>query len=110
MKKKILIIALIGLITISFNSLMAQAQGGGRGGQQEQVDELTETQTKTVNNILSKYDSKSISESDAKAIMEAIRDAKVPGGKGVETAFKNAGFNFEEVRKLAPRPGRPNRN
>jgi len=106
MKKQILIIVLIGLITINFNSLMAQERQE-RKPPQEQVNTLTKAQTKKVNKILAKYDSKSLTEDDAKAIMDAIRDDKVPGGKGVEDAINDAGFNFEEIRKLAPPPARP---
>lgn len=109
MKKQILIIVLIGLITINFNSLMAQERPE-RKPPQEQVDTLTVKQTKKVNKILANYDSKSISADDAKAIMDAIRDAKIPGGKGVETAINDAGFDFEEIRKLAPPPARPDKN
>jgi len=108
MKKQILIIVLIGLITINFNSLMAQERQE-RKPPQEQVDELTKAQTKKVNKILANYDSESLSADDAKAIMEAIRDAKVPGGKGVEKAIDDAGFDFEKIKKLAPPPSRPKR-
>ncbi|MBT3422039.1 MAG: hypothetical protein HOB88_00990 [Bacteroidetes bacterium] len=106
MKKQILIMGMIGFLTLSFNPLMAQ-QRPERGPQQEQVDELTDAQITTVNKILANYDSESLTADDAKAIMKAIRDAKVPGGKGVETAINDAGFDFEEIKKLAPPPARP---
>ena len=107
MKKQIVIIALVGFLTISFNALIAQEPG--RKPPQEQVDKLTAKQIKKVNKILADYDSKSLTEEDAKAIMEALRDAKIPGGKGDEKAFTNAGFDFEVIKKLAPRPERPER-
>ena len=107
MKKQILIVGMIGLLTLIINPLMAQ-QRPERGPQQEQVDELTDVQITTVNKVLAKYDSESLSTDDAKAIMEALKKEKIPGGKGVETAFENAGFSFYEIRKLA-RPSRPNR-
>lgn len=106
MKKKVLIIALIGFISMSFNSLMAQTQQD-RKPPREQVDSLTAKQIETVNKVLAKYDSEKLSTDDAKAIMDAIRDAKIPGGKGVENAINAAGFSFEEIRKLAPPPARP---
>lgn len=109
MKKQILIIALVGFITMSFNSLMAQ-QRPEKGSKHEQVDELTDAQITTVNKILVDYDSKSLSADDAKAIMEAIREAKIPGGKGVEGAINAAGFSFDKIRKLAPPPARSNRH
>lgn len=109
MKKQILMIALISVFTVSVNSLKAQERPQGPPPQQEQVDVLTKAQTETVNKILSKYDSESVSETDAKAIMKAIRDAKIPGGKGVENAINAAGFSFEEIKKLAPPPARPNK-
>lgn len=105
MKKRILIIALVGFMTLNFSALMAQNKRDGRPPQ-EKVEVLTDAQTTTVNGILSEYDSESLSADDAKAIMKAIRDAKVPEGKGVETAINNAGFDFEEIRKLAPPPAR----
>ncbi len=106
MKKQILIITLVGLLTMSLNSLMAQERPD-RKPPQEQVDTLTAKQIKTVNKILADYDSESLSAKDAKAIMEAIRDAKIPGGKGVEKAINDAGFSFEKIQKLAPPPARP---
>ncbi|NOQ26753.1 MAG: hypothetical protein GQ564_15440 [Bacteroidales bacterium] len=108
MKKQILIIALVGFISLNSNALMAQKQAD-RKPQQEQVETLTTKQIKTVNKILSEYDSKSLTKDDAKAIMDAIRNAKIPGGKGVEKAINDAGFDFEEIRKLAPPPARPER-
>lgn len=108
MKKQILIIALVGFITLNSNALMAQEQPD-RKPPQEQVETLTSKQIKTVNKILADYDSKSLTKKDAQAIMKAIKDAKIPGGKGVEKAINDAGFDFEEIRKLAPPPERPER-
>lgn len=109
MKKQILIIVLIGIIGINFNTISAQNHNG-KQPPQKQVDELTEAQIETVVEILADYDSNSLTESDAKAIMKAIRDSKIPGGKGVENAINNAGFDFEEIRKLDPPPSRPGGN
>ncbi|MGQ1786026.1 hypothetical protein [Saccharicrinis sp. GN24d3] len=106
MKKQIIIIALIGFISMSFISLMAQEQPDKKPTQ-EQVDTLTVKQIKTVNKILSAYNSELLSADDAKAIMDAIRDAKIPGGKGVEDAITGAGFDYEKIKKLAPPPARP---
>ncbi len=106
MKQKILIVVLVGFITMSFNSLMAQERPD-RKPSQEQADTLAAKQTKTVNKILADYNSESLSADDAKAIMDAIRDAKIPGGKGVEKAINAAGFSFEQIRKLAPPPAGP---
>lgn len=108
MKKQVLIIALIGFIALNFNVLMAQGRPE-RGPKQEEVATLTEAQITIVNDILADYDSKSLSEKDAKAIMTAIKEAKVPGGKGVEKAINDAGFDFEEIKKLAPSPARPDK-
>lgn len=103
MKKQILIITVIGLLTLSFNSLMAQ---GRPGGGPPQAETLTTAQLETVNGILSNYDSNAVTVADAKAIMTALKDAKIPGGKGIETAINNAGFDFDEIKKLAPPPSR----
>ena len=105
MKKQILIIVLVGFLTMSFNTLIAQEPG--RKPPQEQSDILTAKQIKEVNKILADYDSKSLTKDDAKAIMEAIREANIPGGKGVEKAINDAGFDFETIKKLAPPPSRP---
>lgn len=108
MKKHVLIIALIGFMTLSFNTLMAQERHENKP-ERESVDTLTTAQTQKVNDILENYDSDALTAEDAKAIMKKIRDAKIPGGKGVEKAINAAGFDFEEIRKLAPPPERPKR-
>lgn len=88
---------------------MAQERSD-RKPKREQVATLTEKQIETVNKILADYDSDPLSADDAKAIMDAIREAKIPGGKGVEDAINAAGFSFDEIRKLAPPPARSNRH
>lgn len=108
MKKQILIIAMAVFMTIGFNAVMAQNRPDRRPPQ-EQADTLNVKQTQKINKILTDYDSESLTADDAKSIMKAIRDAKIPGGKGVEKAINAAGFDFEEIRKLAPPPERPKR-
>lgn len=108
MKKQIFIIVLIGMMSMTFNSLMAQERPE-RGPQKEQVNTLTKAQIQSVNDILAEYDSENVSEADAKAIMKALKEAKIPGGKGIEKAMTDAGFDFKEIRELAPPPSRPNR-
>lgn len=108
MKKHFFIIALVGFMTLSSNALMAQEQSD-RKPRQEQVETLTTKQIKKVNKILADYDSESMSADDAKALMKELKEAKIPGGKGVEKAINDAGFDFEEIKKLAPPPARPDK-
>jgi hypothetical protein len=107
MKKQILIIVLIGIMSMTFNSLMAQERPERRP-QQEQASTLTKAQIQSVNDILADYDSEAVTEANAKAIMKSLKEAKIPGGKGIEKAITDAGFDFKEIRKLAPPPSRPN--
>lgn len=109
MKKQIFILALLGILFINFNLLKAQDRPDKKPSG-EQVDKLTTTQIELVNKILSDFNSKSISADDAKAIMEALRGSEIPPGKGVADAINAAGFNFDEIRKLAPPPSRPEGN
>lgn len=108
MRKQILIMLVLGFFAANLNSAMAQNRPE-RGQRQEQVDELTKAQIKTVNSILSEYDSEELTSEDAKAIMEAFRKEKIPGGKGLEDAVSNAGFDLKGIMQLAPPPERPQR-
>jgi len=106
--KKLLFIALVGFMSLNFSSLMAQERPD-RKPRQEQVETLTSKQIKKVNKILADYNSESLSADDAKALMKELKEAKIPGGKGVEKAINDAGFDFEKIKELAPPPARPNR-
>ncbi|MRT92823.1 hypothetical protein [Ancylomarina sp. 16SWW S1-10-2] len=106
--KKFLFIALVGFMTLNVSGLMAQERPE-RKPRQEQVETLTTKQIKKVNKILANYDSESLTADDAKALMKEIREAKIPGGEGVEKAFDEAGFDFEKIKELAPPAERPNR-
>ncbi len=105
MKKHVLVIVLIGLMTFSFNTLMAQNRPD-RKPKMEMVDTLTPSQILKVNGILEFYNSSEVSKEDAAAIMKSLKAEKIPPGKGVEKAFENQGFDFKEIQKLAPRPQR----
>lgn len=106
--KKLLFIALVGFMTLNVSGLMAQ-QRPDRKPRQEQVETLTTKQIKKVNKILAKYDSESLTADDAKALMKEIKESKIPGGKGVEKAITDAGFDFEKIKELAPPPARAKR-
>jgi len=106
--KKLLFIALVGFMSLNFSSLMAQERPD-RKPRQEQVETLTTKQIKKVNKILADYDSESLTANDAKALMKELKEAKIPGGKGVEKAITDAGFDFEKIKELAPPPAKPNR-
>jgi len=106
--KKLLFIALVVFMSLNFSSLMAQERPD-RKPRQEQVETLTTKQIKKVNKILADYDSESLTANDAKALMKELKEVKIPGGKGVEKAITDAGFDFEKIKELAPPPAKPNR-
>ncbi len=70
---------------------------------------LSEDQKTTVASILENYDPSAVSEEDAKSILQALREAGVPPGKGLEQALGDAGFDFKSMRTAAfgdrPPPG-----
>lgn len=109
MKKQIFILALLGILMLNFNSLMAQDRPD-RKPPGEQVDKLTTTQIEIVNKILSDYNSDSFTAEDAQAIMKAIMSSEIPHGKGIEDAITASGFDFDKIRRLAPPPNRPGSN
>jgi len=71
---------------------------------------LTTEQTAQVKAILSKYDARTLTADQAKAIHKAFREAGVRGGPAMGDAIKAAGFDPEKLRDLAPPPERPEGN
>lgn len=92
--------------TFSFSEAIARDYQQQSKSKPARTDLLDKDQTAAVNEILAKYDSKDVSEKEAKAIMAALKDAKIPPGKGMADAVNNAGFDFDELIELAPAPSR----
>jgi carbamoylphosphate synthase small subunit len=88
-----------------------QIQGLGStmgGGKQFKAEPLTDEQKQTIQDILSKYDSKNVTAEDAKSIFQEFRDAGIKPGPGMKEAIESAGFNAEDLRaKGRPEGGPP---
>ncbi len=67
---------------------------------------LTQAQTTQVKAIMSKYDPKTLTADQAKAIHEAFRQAGMRAGPAMGDAVRAAGFDPERLRELAPPPDR----
>ncbi len=79
--------------------------GAARGGERPRSEEsLTDAQQAQVKAILAKYDAKSLTTEQAKAIHEAFRQAGMRGGPAMNDTVKAAGFDPDKLRDLAPPP------
>jgi len=77
----------------------------------ERVDKtLTSIQKKEIKAILSNYNPSTLTASDAKAIHEAFRKAGLRGGPTVDEVIREAGFNPDKLRDLAPPPDMNRKN
>lgn len=81
-----------------------QQLNGSEEKREKRTEELTEVQKAKVIAILSNYNSDSLTSTEAKAIHEAFREAGLRGGPAAEKAIREAGFNPEKLRDLAPPP------
>jgi hypothetical protein len=86
---------------------MAQPASGERPPAQDKAQTLTDQQKATVKSILSKYSPTALTADDVRAIHEAFRAAGLRGGPAMSDAIREAGFDPETLRKLAPPPDRP---
>ena len=82
----------------------AQHLTGSEEGRNERIETLTDTQKEKVKTILSNYDADLLTAKDALAIHEAFREAGLRGEPAAEDAIKEAGFNPDKLRDLAPPP------
>jgi len=79
--------------------------GNARGeDRQRPEDALTNAQKEQVKTILTKYDARSLTADQAKAIHEAFRQAGLRGGPTLNDTVKAAGFDPDKLRDLAPPP------
>lgn len=108
----------IGLIGLGLATAMPlAAQQMGESGMEERrppsgeehsmkTEALTTTQMAQVKAILSKYDANALTADQAKAIHEAFRETGVRGGPAMNETIRAAGFDPDQLRDLAPPPGR----
>jgi len=70
---------------------------------------LTQEQKTVIEDVLSKYDSDSLLQSDALAIVESFKEAGIRPTKGLASTMASYGFDAQEVGSLAgaPRPSGP---
>ena len=74
---------------------------------QEEPQAATEEQKTAVKEILSKYDTKTLTADEAKTIHRALRDAGIRGGRSEDDLLQSVGFDPEVLKKLDPPPSRP---
>jgi phosphatidylethanolamine-binding protein (PEBP) family uncharacterized protein len=87
-----------------------QAVKGSEENKEEKTEAITEAQKEQVKAILLHYNAATLTANDAKAIHEAFREAGLRGGPSVEEVIREAGFNPEKLRDLAPPPDMENNN
>jgi len=107
---KLISFTIVWLILAAF-SVSAQNTGSSlpRDGEQpHEIKYLTAEQKTQVKNILSKYDSSSLTADDAKAIHKALRGIGIRGGPEEDKLLISSGFDPEIIKKLDPPPNRPN--
>ncbi|BFT28976.1 hypothetical protein D210916BOD24_01520 [Alteromonas sp. D210916BOD_24] len=63
--------------------------------------ELNQQQTETVQSILANYDADSLTGDDAKAIIEAFKEAGIQPGESLESVMEQAGFDAKQLGELA---------
>lgn len=71
---------------------------------------LTSEQRATVKSILSQYNAASLTADDAKAIHRALREAGLRGGRALNDAITEAGFDPQDLRRLDPPRGDKQKN
>ena len=87
-------------------SPMNERLNRGQGGpaMPDPMQPLTVAQKQQVGAILSKYKANALNADQAKAIHEAFRQAGLRGGPAMTEAIREAGFDPEKLRDLAPPP------
>ena len=88
----------------------AQQSSGFEERGKERTETLTEEQKEKISAILSNYNAATLTATDAKAIHEAFREAGLRVGPAAEETIRNAGFNPDKLRDLAPPPDMENNN
>lgn len=96
---KITIVILLVIINMQVFSQQKENSGERK---REGTETLTEAQKEKIKTILLNYDAELLTAEDAIAIHGAFREAGLRGGPAAEDAIKEAGFNPEKLRDLAP--------
>ncbi len=100
----IILIALTGYCGVSFSQDGEDRQPRREDKRGNQT--LTTEQKAKVKAILSKYDPATLTAKDARAIHEEFRKAGLRGGPDMREVVEEAGFDFDQLRDLAPDPRR----
>lgn len=83
---------------------LAQQDNGRRD------EPLTPEQEAIVQEILSQYNPSALTAEDAQAIHEAFRQAGLRGGPAMRKIVEQSGFDFDQLRELAPNKNPPRMN
>jgi len=87
-----------------------QQSSGLRKRGEEKTVTLTATQKEQIKSILSNYNDSTLTANDAKAIQKAFRKVGLRGGSSTEETIREAGFDPDKLRDLAPPPDMGNNN
>jgi len=71
-------------------------------GSEERIENVTQEQKEKVKAILSHYNAATLTTTDAKAIHEAFREAGLHDGPSIEEVIREAGFDPDKLKELAP--------
>ena len=83
-------------------------KGVSQENKKERNTVLSKEQVAKVEQILSAYNAASLTAEDALKINESFRNAGIKNGPELLKAIKEAGFDPEEIGRLAPKPGKRN--
>ncbi len=103
--KHILLILLLSFIAYNTNSFAQEGNKEKKPNKQEETT-LTEKQIEQVKSILSNYNSSKLTSDDAIKINDSFRNAGVKNGPTLHQVIREAGFDPEELGRLAPKPGK----
>ena len=104
---------LIVLILLVLTQGMIFCQNNKKPSQQQEKGKsttLTPDQSATIKTILSKYNPKTLTAADAKAIHEKFREAEIHAGPETRESIIAAGFDPEKLRTLDPPKSPDNRD
>jgi len=83
------------------SAMMMPMMSSSNSSSSATTSSLTDEQTTTLTDILSNYDSESLTESEAQEIVTALSEAGIEPGAGLEEAMSETGFDARSVGDLA---------
>lgn len=83
------------------SAMMVPLVSSSSGSSSGTMSSLTDEQSTALTDILSSFDSESLTESDALEIVSALSEAGIEPGAGLEEAMSEAGFDARAVGDLA---------